>query len=204
MTKVFVSYRREDTMAITGRLCDRLRAAFGRDNVFLDIDNIPYGADFVEHIELTLKQCDIVLVMIGPNWRGEMKGECRIDEENDFVRNELRTALSRSMEILPILVAGARMPSSEEMPENIRSLARRNAAPLDIGRHFDRDAEKILFVMRDMAGKVGFTVSHWSSDIEYRCRRCGYQGWIEKLGWFRDHERPPTRCPQCGGKGYAE
>ena len=70
MAHIFVSYRREDSMAITGRLCDRLRNAFGQDNVFLDIDNVPYGVDFVEQIETTLKKCDVVLVVIGQHWLG--------------------------------------------------------------------------------------------------------------------------------------
>jgi DNA-directed RNA polymerase subunit RPC12/RpoP len=205
MTKVFVSYRREDSMAITGRLCDRLRAKFGRDNVYVDIDNIPYGTDFVDSIEATLKQCDFVLVVIGKQWRGKRtKGKCRLEEVNDFVRMELRIAFSQSMQILPILVRGAQMPSWEELPEEIRHLSRPNAAPLDIGRDFDRDTDKILLVIGEMAKMVAFSMSYGSSDIGYRCRRCGYEAWIHKLEWQRDDERPPAKCPRCGGKGYSE
>ena len=205
MTKVFVSYRREDTLAIVGRLGDHLCDEFGSDNVFIDIDNIPYGVDFIEHIESTLNQCDVVLVVIGKHWCGRRtQGKFRLSDENDPVRLELENALSASIEILPILVRGARMPSDVDLPEKMQKLSRLNAAPLDLGRDFNRDTKKIVQVIRDMATKVGFSMSQWSSEIEYKCRRCGYQGWIHKLEWFRDGERPPSKCPQCGGRGYSE
>ncbi len=50
MPKIFISYRRVDTEHITGRIHDRLAPHFGRDNVFMDIDTIPFGVDFRQHL----------------------------------------------------------------------------------------------------------------------------------------------------------
>ena len=68
MTKLFISYRREDTEALTGRIYDRLVTHFGKESVFIDIDTIPAGVDFVEHLAKAVSQCDILLAMIGEQW----------------------------------------------------------------------------------------------------------------------------------------
>jgi hypothetical protein len=59
------------------------------------------------------------------------------------VRAELRTALSRPLLVVPVLVGGARMPRPEQLPEDIRAITAKNALPL---RHesFDDDTENIV------------------------------------------------------------
>ena len=70
--KLFINYRREDTAPYAGRLYDRLIAHFGEDQVFIDIDQIEPGEDFVEVINRKVGTCDIAIVAIGPNWLGAM------------------------------------------------------------------------------------------------------------------------------------
>ena len=48
--KVFLEYRRDDARAYAGRLADRLRSHFGSDAVFMDIEAIQLGVDFVESL----------------------------------------------------------------------------------------------------------------------------------------------------------
>jgi len=88
MHSVFISYRRADTAGYAGRLYDRLVEALNRDHVFMDIDSISYGEDFVEAISRTLAECDIVLVLIGPNWLNinDPNGARRLDSPVDTVR----------------------------------------------------------------------------------------------------------------------
>jgi hypothetical protein len=57
--KVFINYRREDTAPYAGRLYDRLTAHFGEGQVFIDIDQIEPGEDFVEAINRKVGTCDI-------------------------------------------------------------------------------------------------------------------------------------------------
>jgi hypothetical protein len=87
MPTIILSYRRDDTGAIAGRIFDRLVGHYGADQVFMDIDSIPFGLDFREHIQETLKRCDVLLAIVGKNWAApDEKGGFRIEEENDWVR----------------------------------------------------------------------------------------------------------------------
>jgi hypothetical protein len=45
---VFISYRREDSGGFAGRIYDRLTRNLGPDNVFVDVDSIAPGVDFVD------------------------------------------------------------------------------------------------------------------------------------------------------------
>jgi hypothetical protein len=66
--KIFINYRRDDSIAMAGRLQDRLANTFGRDKLFMDVDNILAGVDFEAHPNNQVADCDVVLVVIGPNW----------------------------------------------------------------------------------------------------------------------------------------
>src|SRR5437588_8885827 len=111
MPTIVLSYRRADTPGIAGRIFDRLKAHYGPDGVFMDIDNIPFGIDFREHIKEALQQSDILVVVIGPRWMGVSEArETRINDETDFVRIEVETALQRPIPVIPVLVERAIMP----------------------------------------------------------------------------------------------
>ena len=110
---IFLSYRREDSAGHAGRLYENLTKRFGIGSVFRDIDTLPAGGDFVEMIGAAVRNSDVALVIIGPRWltaRGPT-GERRLDDPDDFVRNEVEAALSRAHWIIPVLVGGARMPT---------------------------------------------------------------------------------------------
>jgi len=51
VSAIFISYRRDDTAPYAGRIYDRLTAHFGAGQVFMDIDHIEPGEDFVEVIQ---------------------------------------------------------------------------------------------------------------------------------------------------------
>jgi hypothetical protein len=92
--KVFINYRRDDSIATAGRLHDRLAQTFGRNNVFMDIDHIPAGVDFVGHLVKQVAACDAFLAVIGPNWLDARRGwSRRIDEPEDLVAIEIAAAL---------------------------------------------------------------------------------------------------------------
>jgi TIR domain len=125
---IAISYRREDTAPITGRIYDQLQAVFGRDQVFMDIDSIPFGVDFRTQISESLKRCDTLLVVIGSDWVGvSPDGSRRIDDPTDFVRFEVAQALAENIKVIPLLIDRTEMPSSSSLPEDIKSLAFRNA-----------------------------------------------------------------------------
>lgn len=148
MSGVFISYRREDAAASAGRLFDHLAGRFGRASVFMDVDAMEPGVDFYEVLNDKVGSCDALIAVIGPGWldtRGE-DGRRRLDNEDDFVRIEIAAALSRNVRVIPLLVDGARMPKAEDLPEDLKSLARRNAAELSHARFAD-DVDRLAGVL---------------------------------------------------------
>jgi hypothetical protein len=132
MPSIFVSYRRSDAPGHAGRLYDRLVSRFGEANVYKDVDSMKPGADFTEVIERTIERCDAMVVVIGRGWLETEPGSDapRIDDPRDWVRIELARALRREIPVVPVLVAGAVMPTAETLPEDIRALTRRHAVAL--------------------------------------------------------------------------
>jgi hypothetical protein len=140
---IFVSYRRDDSQAITGRIDDHLRKHFGNRGVFRDIDSIPAGVDFVEHLEVALAECDVCVVVIGKRWTSQ-----RLQEPEDYVRIELEHALGKGIPVIPVLVEGASVPSGEDLPEKLRPLTRRQALRVDSGSDFRPHVDALVRSIR--------------------------------------------------------
>lgn len=160
MPRIAISYRRDDSLDITGRIFDRLAAHFGREAVFRDIDNIPPGADFRRHIDIVLDQSDIILAIVGPRWIGADEEHSRLASPADPVRLEIESALRQNKPLVPVLVLRAVMPSPDELPESLHHFAYRNAVQVDSGQDFDvhlgrliRAIERILEVGQASAAK---------------------------------------------------
>ena len=130
---VFISYRREDAAAYAGRLYDHLIASFGANRLFIDVDAIGPGVDFVERIDQALSSSTTMLVMIGPHWAGATTpdGRRRLDDPRDLVRREIASALDRGLLVIPVLVGAAQIPEVDDLPEDLVRLASRNAFRLD-------------------------------------------------------------------------
>jgi hypothetical protein len=143
--KIFINYRREDSIDITGRLHDRLAETFGTKNLFMDVDNIPLGVDFTTYLDGQVATCDVLLAVIGCKWldvRNE-KGDRRLDVADDFVAVEISAALARNIPVIPVLVDGARLPKPGDLPERLKPLVLRNA--ISVGSDsFGRDAETLI------------------------------------------------------------
>jgi hypothetical protein len=143
--KVFVSYRREDSGDVTGRLYDRLIEHLGSTQVFKDVNSIPPGTDFRSYLADQIDACDVMLAVIGAHWlASDATGRRRIDNPQDFVRIEIETALKRDMPVIPILVSGAGIPPAEELPEALSELAYRQARVLRPDPDFHRDVDRLL------------------------------------------------------------
>ena len=126
MDKIFISYRREDSEGFARSLFQSLVARFGKDHVFMDVEAIGLGVDFVEAIDSSLADCGVLLVLIGTQWVSctDGDGQRRLEKDDDFVRIEVARALERKVRVIPILVKGAQRPKAEELPEELRSLTR--------------------------------------------------------------------------------
>jgi len=142
---IAISYRRQDSSPVAGRLYDRLQAEFGKGSVFMDFDSIPYGVDFREHIKQTLQRAKVVVAIIGPEWTGgKVPSDRRIDDPTDFVRLEVASALENGIPIIPVLVNNTPMPDAKSLPPELEGLAFRNGLALDTGIDFHHHADRLI------------------------------------------------------------
>jgi TIR domain len=171
MSRICLSYRRSDSAAIVGRIYDRLVADYGAQSVFMDVSDIPYGADFRKHIQDTFRDTDVLIAAIGPAWLGQgASGTARIDEKLDPVRVEIQTALRLRILVIPVLVEGARMPSADELPRDIRDLAFRNAMHVDSGVDFHPQMGRL---MASINRALGLAVSEGAASDALRDEKPG-------------------------------
>ncbi len=124
MPKILISYRRSDTAGVAGRIFDRLVARFGHESIFMDVDHIPFGIDFRDHIRETLLAGDMLLAIVGHRWLGPREGaRARMHDDNDPVRVEIETALQNGVTLIPVLVDGAPMPAPDELPSALEKFS---------------------------------------------------------------------------------
>ncbi len=155
-SRIFVSYRREDTADATGRIFDRLQGHFGREKLFLDVDSVPFGVDFRDRLVEAIRASSVLLVVIGDRWMTAtgQTGERRIHEEGDYVRAEIEAALENNLIVIPVLVGNAAMPAGEDLPPSVRNLAYRNAAEVRSGRDFNAHMSLLLSALDTAVGDV--------------------------------------------------
>lgn len=152
--KVFISYRRQINDIYAGRLSDRIMNHFGDEvTVFVDIDSIAPGEDFVKVIENAVATCDVMVAVIGKEWLTvtDDKGNRRLDNPEDFVRLEIAAALKRDIRVIPVLVQGASMPTAEDLPDDLKLLKRRNAVSISNER-WNFDSDRMIKAIEDEIG----------------------------------------------------
>ena len=151
MNKIFISYRRNDSVGYSGRLADRLSLEFGENQIFRDFDDIHPEENFVESLKTGLSNADLLLVLIADNWLTIQSpaGQRRLDDENDFVRLEIEAALQRNIPIIPVLINGAVMPNAQDLPSSLSALALRQALPLSDSR-WEQDVTNLISNIRNL------------------------------------------------------
>jgi len=145
MRAIFISYRREDAEGQAGRLFDDLVERFGSDSVFMDVVGLEPGRDFRRAIDQQVASCGVLLALIGKDWLDAQNesGERRLDDPTDFVRLETASALKRDIPVIPVLVRGASMPHADDLPDDLKELAFRNAVELTHAR-WDSDLQLLV------------------------------------------------------------
>lgn len=155
MGKIFISYRRDDSNEVTGRIFDHLSKKFNKKNIFKDVDSIPLGSNFKETIEASVQSCEVILAIIGDKWStiSDDSNNRRIDDKNDFVRIEIEAGLSRGIPVIPVLVSGAKMPTINELPEPLKDLAFQNGLPVRHDPDFKNDIDKLSRSLKQIINK---------------------------------------------------
>lgn len=142
---ILLSYRRADASGMAGRIFDRLSQHYGPGRVFIDIDNIPMGVDFHDHLEAALADCGVLLALIGPKWIGRRSGKpARIHDVDDWVRVEVEKALGFGIPVIPVLLDGAALPKKELLPPSLHPMLRRNGVVIDAGKDFHAHVNRLI------------------------------------------------------------
>lgn len=141
---MFISYRREDAGPYARLLKEHLSDRFPATPVFMDLDSIEAGVDFAEAIESAVGSCVVMVALIGPKWLSitDEDGHRRLDDPDDYVRFEVRTALGRCVRVIPVLVDGAKPLKQQQLPDDLQKLARLNALEMSYGR-FEFDETRL-------------------------------------------------------------
>ena len=153
--QIFISYRREESRWSARSLYSRLCRDFDPKQIFMDIDAIALGQDFVEAIETTVAKCNVLIAVVGNNWltSEDDQGNRRLDSPEDFVRTEIGAALKRKIRVIPVLVNGALMPRATDLPDDLKLLVRRNAL-LITETSFDSDCQRLAAAIRRVLEKA--------------------------------------------------
>ncbi len=151
MGAIFLSYRRDDAEGQAGRLYDDLVAVFDPGAVFMDVAAIQPGRDFRKAIEQSLTSCGVFLTLIGKNWltAKDESGRHRLEDPADFVRIEIAAALKRDIPVVPVLVQGATVPKPDQLSDDLKDLAFRNAIELTHSR-WDSDVQVLINALRPL------------------------------------------------------
>ncbi len=162
-SKIFISYRREDTAPYAGRLRDALVNQFGAQQVFMDIYTIRPGEHFTKVIEQTVGSCDALIAVIGRRWLGSIEGLVRrIDDPTDFVRVEITNALDRNIPVFPVLVNGAAAPRPQDLPKELEPITKHNILEISDNR-WDYDVGQLISTLKGVLRKP--TVSRFGLGV---------------------------------------
>jgi len=185
LPKVFISYRRSDSLAATGRLYDRLNTAYP-GMFFRDVSGIGVGVDFTKEIERAIASSVALIAVIGPTWATEsMNGKRRLDDPDDFVRLEVLNALKRGIRIIPVLVGGASMPEEEQLPPELHPLRKWNAIRL-VEEYYEEGLERLIDALTSQLGapRTQESVDHAESQRKLKQLRGEAEAALAVEDWF--------------------
>lgn len=161
---IFISYRHDQAAGIAGRLSDHLSRHFGEDQVFMDVASILPGSDFSLKIISAVSKCGVMLVLIGPNWlrAASITRRKGIGKSDDWVRLEIETALQQGIWIVPVLIDGADIPKTGDLPQSLRPLTRRHAFRLS-NSGFRDEVERLI---RAVEQGYGVPQEEWQLSLQ--------------------------------------
>jgi hypothetical protein len=155
MSGIFISYRREDSGGYAGRVSEWLGKHFGKQMIFMDIDTLKVGADFVKQLESAVTSCKVLLAVIGKQWVTiqDEQGQQRLLNSQDFVRAEIQMALNRGIPVIPLLVGGAKMPNATDLPTDLEAFARRHAFEIS-DKRFSDDMNRLILELEEYVPRL--------------------------------------------------
>lgn len=150
--KIFINYRRDDVPGDARGIREALVSEFGKDAVFMDVDNLLAGQRFDKELEQALAQCQVLIAVMGPRWMELLTARAQ-SGERDYVREEIAAALKRSITVFPVRVGRegqmVPLPREGQLPEDIRDLLLHQKQDVAHER-FGRDMVELVSALRAM------------------------------------------------------
>jgi Interferon-induced transmembrane protein/TIR domain len=148
---IFINYRKDDSSWNALALYNELQKYFPKESIFKDFNTIRPGDDFVESIQKALSHCNVLLIVMSKNWLQvkDKHGNRRLDDPDDLVRIEISTAIERHIQVIPVLFDNIPMPTSADLPDNLRSLPRRQYVEIETTR-FESDVKKLAEAIKEL------------------------------------------------------
>lgn len=155
MGGVFINYRTGDGDWAATFISRELAAKFGADSIFFASKSIRVGEDFVTRILDRLRQCDVFLAVIGPQWltATDRQGQQRLANPDDWVRREIVEAFRAGLLVIPVFLDGTAALVEADLPADIGMLARCQYLRLH-HRNDDRDIARVLDELTDILSRA--------------------------------------------------
>jgi TIR domain len=177
MPNIFISYRHSDARTAVAWIRDKLSQRYGSESVFEYQHHAEPSKDFRRVIGRAIRKCDVVLAIIGPNWKIGAGGNLSLQEANDWVRIELETAIQLDLPVIPVLVEDAVMPSPAELPDGLRDFSFLTASTVDTSKDFHREMDVLMATIDKVAE------SHEDSvDIDHAAQPRGTRTSTQSMG----------------------
>lgn len=188
MAGIFINYRRADTADAATKTYKHLLKKYGDNAIFFDVETIEIGQKFTDEIATKLQMSDFFLLFIGSQWITitDPSGKRRLYNEHDLLRIEIETALNLGLDIIPILVDGAKMPNADDLPLSIRALTKCHALSFEsktLKTEFDRLIRRIEKV-RLVREQKHIEIEQAIVDLI-----CGINRWIMVGTWILTYEK---------------
>ena len=161
MTRIFISYRRDSCSDICAHLREKIEERFGSGSVFLDTVSLVAGEDFPCRLREEIARCSALLVVMDKDWASlpSAGGGRRLDDPNDFVRQEIETAIRLNRRVIPVQVHGAKFPPAEELPDSVKPFTRCHAVKIHEEPLF---RESVKHLLDQLAPKRSWKLLSWA------------------------------------------
>jgi tetratricopeptide (TPR) repeat protein len=152
MPGIFLCYRGIDR-SYAPLLLDRELGRRFPGHVFQAARSNTPGTDIPESIRAYLEQCSVVIVVIDRAWLDDIK---LLFRAKDWIRQEIAQALKHGRTILPLLLDGAPIPGSSDVPKDIAAFTGKAAASMTT-RHLDADLDRLVDKIEELAPEMVLT-----------------------------------------------
>jgi len=150
MSKIFILYRPGESDEASIAIHKALSERFGNKCFLLGSDPAQYQTAGL-NAQNIIEARSVFLVVIGPHWlaSADQHGDQQVFEPIDPIRQILsRTLTTPQTLVMPVIVEGAAMPASQDLPPDLAQLVYRNAATVRRGVALDQDIDRIFRSIR--------------------------------------------------------